>query len=327
MMKKILSLAVLGLTGLACAANCLDAASKILLVERELFSLGGDILDSMHTQSGSGSFVDRKFQWDGNYISLISTTRSGFEGNTISSTTNVQFASNESDVSTAGISILYTTEEKDGQYIFSNTKYELGEISEKTLVTVDEKSLTLEYTSMNGAIMDYDKLEHVWSNDTLYSRGWGKSGSEENKLALNRYIVADKDFKNCSEWNASASGESPKQEYTLEIVDIESGYVLRKTEYGVEDSKYLQEYFFTVLKDTSAVETPDTSAVEPPKDTSVIDTSVTPQDSTQTPKDTTQAIARQMKAVPVLKSRNYYIDPKGRSFSKQKKQLPYRVLF
>lgn len=326
-MKKVLSLAVLGLAGFACAANCLDVLYQIHLAESELFTLGGDVLDSLHMQNGSGSFANRIFQWNGNYISSIATTRSGVEGDTISTTTNIQFVSDEGDVSSSGISILSSKEEKNNQIIFHNTRYELGKVDGDILVTVDEKSLTLEYTSRSDASTMYDKLEYARSNDTLYSRGWKNRGSEENKLVLNRYTVADKDFKNCSEWNASASGESPKKEYTLELIDIESGYVLRKTEYGVEDSQYLQEYFFTVLKDTSAVETPDTSAVEPPKDTSVIDTSVTPQDTTVTPKDTIQAIAKQMKAAPVLKPRDHYIDLKGRLFSKQKKQLPYRVLF
>lgn len=326
-MNKILSLAVFGLAGFACAANCLDVLYQIHLAESELFIMGGDVLDSLHMQNGSGSFANRIFQWDGNYISSIATTRSGVEGDTISTTTNIQFVSDEGDVSPSGISILSLKEEKDDQIIFHNTRYELGKVDGEILVTVDEKSLTLEYTSRSDASTMYDKLEYTRSNDTLYSRGWRNGGSEENKLAMNRYTVADKDFKNCSEWKASASGENPKQEFTLEIIDTESGYVLRKTEYGVEDSQYLQEYFFTELKDNGSVETPDTSAVEPPKDTSVVDTTVTPQDSAHAPKDTMQAIAKQMKAVPVLKPRDHYIDLKGRSFSKQKKQLPYRVLF
>jgi len=397
-MKKILSLAVLGLAGFACAANCLDVVNQIHLAESELFTLGGDVLDSLHMQSGSSSFANRKFQWDGNYISLISTTRSGGEGGTISTTTSILFVSNEGDVSTSGISILSLKEEKDNQTVFFNIRYEQGTVVGEHHVTVDEKSLTIEYTPRSELITTYDKLEYTRSNDTLYSRGWKNRGSEENKLVLNRYIVADKDFKNCSEWNAYASGESPKQEYTLEIIDTESGYVLRKTEYGVEDSKYLQEYFFTVLKDESstdapdvpsvdtpdvpAEETPDVSAEETPdvpaeetpdvpdeetpdvpaeetpdvpdvetpdkpadettdkpvsdpsKDTSTNDATAAPQESEETPKDTsstpndtTLAIAKQMKAVPVLKSRDHYIDLKGRSFSKQKMQLPYRVLF
>ncbi|OWV06465.1 MULTISPECIES: hypothetical protein [unclassified Fibrobacter] len=97
-----------------------------------------------------------------------------------------------------------------------------------------------------------------------------------------------------------------------------------------ENSKPLQQYFFTVLKDDSSVENPDTSAAEIP-DTTVVelpkDSVVTPVDSVETSKDTTLAIAKRMKAEPVFKSRDHYIDLKGRRFSKQKKELPYRVLF
>ncbi len=210
--------------------------------------------------------------------------------------------------------------------VYSHSYYIDGERSVSSRISIDASGFVVEFLPLEGMVYGVDKIEAHKKNDTLYTIiriAKGLEGYDEDV----RYYVAGKDSLHCSEWSVTPSGENPKQKYTVEIVYTDGGYVLRKLEYGVEGSKYIQEYFFTVMKDSSAEESPDTSVVELPKDSSAIDTTTSSQDSVVTPKNTTLAIAKQMKPLPVLRLRDNCIDLKGRRFSKQKKELPYRVLF
>lgn len=318
-MKRYLSsvsLYIACVVGVSNAANCLDVSKQITLLEREMFSVGGDILDSSRTVASDGvSGWVRHFQWTENYITSVESNQTLPNGDVDARRSILAFVADENELKKSGTEIVLKKESQADIDVYSHSYYIDGKLSVASLVSADADGFVVEFLPLEGMVYGVDKIDAHKKNDTLYTiirNAKGQEGYDEDV----RFYVLDKDSLHCSEWSVSPSGEKPKQEYIVEIVNIDDGYVLRKTEYGVEDSKYIQEYFFSVLKDTSAVETPDTSAVEPPKDTSLVDST-----------DTIQAIAKQMKAVPVLKPRDHYIDLKGRLFSKQKKQLPYRVLF
>lgn len=323
-MKKSLSIAVFCLAGFASAANCFYAMKQILLSEQQLFYAGGDFLDRTVSVS-DGKTVERKIQWNGDFVSSITTANSVTDDPFVKSgTSNIVVVHDEKELKNNGIEILSSKETKNDTTIFLNSRFNDGKLAMKSRISLINDDVIIEDFPAGNAVGSFDKIEMLERKDSLYILGWKKVDDKLTLYANQYFVIDENDPTSCTEW--LVSGETASEtDYSNVIEPTETGYVFRRK--PLDENGNYNEYFFTVLKDTSAMETPDTSAVEPPKDTSLVDSTVAPQDTTVTPKDTIQAIAKQMKAVPVLKPRDHYIDLKGRLFSKQKKQLPYRVLF
>lgn len=331
MMNKILSLAVLGFVGIASAFNCIDAVRLVNITEQMLFSLDESVrLDSNKSVNRDGvSGTTYNFLWNGPYLESYRGIRILSDGSSAMSSVVPFYVEKESELKKTGFEILLSKELNGDTTVVNHTRYTDGKSFVNSRGLFFGENLVIEFLPDESASSLFDREELITRNDTLFTRKWTKNSSGDLYVQTEFILAVDKnDSTLCNQWVVLATGDTV-QDRKGEFKKIENGYSLFLTDVD-ENSKALQQYFFTVLKDDSSVENPDTSAAEIP-DTTVVelpkDSVVSPVDSVETSKDTTLAIVKQMRAVPVLKPRDHYIDLKGRRFSKQKKELPYRVLF
>ncbi len=308
-MKKSLSIAVFCLAGFASAANCFYAMKQILLSEQQLFYAGGDFLDRTVSVS-DGKTVERKIQWNGDFVSSITTANSVTDDPFVKSgTSNIVVVHDEKELKNNGIEILSSKETKNDTTIFLNSRFNDGKLVMKSRISLINDDVIIEDVGSGEPLNGYDKIEMLERKDTLFILGWKKVDGELSLYANQYFVVDENDPTSCTEWLVS-KGVASETDYSNVIEPTESGYVFRRE--SLEDTGDYKEYFFEELKDTSVVESPkDTTDVKPSKD-----------DTTRV-----QSIVKRNEPAVRLKSRIRHVDLKGRHISKDKKNQPHRVLF
>lgn len=315
---SIVFLILISLSGFSSAANCFYAMKQILLGEQHLLYAGGDILDST-VEASNGKIVERKMQWNGDFVSSITTNNSVTDDPFVKSgTSNIVVVHDEKELKNNGIEILSVKEMKKDTAVYLNTRYYGGTLFSKTRISLINDDVIIEDVGSGEPLNGYDKIEMLERKDTLFILGWKKVDGELSLYANQYFVVDENDPTSCTEWLVS-KGVASETDYSNVIEPTESGYVFRRE--SLEDTGDYKEYFFEELKDTSVVESPkDTTIVEPSKDTT--DVKPSKDDTTKV-----QSIVKRNEPAVRLKSRIRHVDLKGRHISKDKKNQPHRVLF